>query len=239
MVYVHGPDDSELLFLSLWHYHLQLKSGCQLSSNVRLKILYFSMIVLLAYGHYCISIKIHHSATSVDLCASDYSNILCFQLCSCDQNFVRNVQIVSVHKRSVYSSPAQTFPPWLVLLFLQINMELRHSGKNVRQFSNFWTVTQGHYFKLEGAIPSSAQGHCCGLDTLVNTGAMLWAGYLGQHRDIAVGWIPKSAQGHCCGLNTFVSTGTVLWAGYLGQHRDNAMGWIPWSAQGHCCGLDT
>lgn len=143
MVYVHGPDGSELLFLSLYHYHLQQKSGCQLCSNVRLKILYFSMIVLLAFGHYCISIKIHHCASSMDLCPSNYSNILCFQLWS---KFCQECSDCVCAQGNVCIPALLThFSPWLVLLFLQMHMELRHCGKyNVRQFSNFWTVTQGH-----------------------------------------------------------------------------------------------
>ena len=93
-----------------------------------------------------------------------------------------------------------------------------------------------HRDNAVGWIPWSAQGQCCGLDTLVSTGTMLWVGYLGQHRDSAVGGIPWSAQGQCCGWDTLVSTGTMLWAGYLGQHRDNAVGWIKESQFNICQG---
>jgi hypothetical protein len=47
MVYVHIPQNSELLLLSSCLYHLQLKSGCQLCCDVGLKILYSWAIVLL------------------------------------------------------------------------------------------------------------------------------------------------------------------------------------------------
>jgi len=139
MVYLRGPDDLELLFLILCHYHLQLKSGCQLCSNVRLNILYSSMIGLLAYGHYCIFIKIHH-------CASHYSNILFCQSVLMWSEFCWECSdCICAQGRCVFQPCSHSLPPRLVLLFLQMNMEPRHSAKNnVRQFSNFWTVIQTH-----------------------------------------------------------------------------------------------
>jgi hypothetical protein len=54
-------------------------------------------------------------------------------------------------------------------------------------------------------IPGAAPGQFCGLVHSVATHAVLRAGYLGQHRDNAVGWIPWSAQGQCCGLDEGLS----------------------------------
>ena len=71
---------------------------------------------------------------------------------------------IYAQRKCVFQPCSHISPPWLVLLFLQVSMELRHSGKNVRQFSNLRTVTQAHYIKLGGEIPWSAQWQYNGLD---------------------------------------------------------------------------